>query len=146
MRKAFTSFMLLSYCMAVHGQVLTRNITVSDLPNLIPGYWEISTINAKSVTCNPAAPPADPGPADGDATTEREDVYDYADPLAMVAQMSNGNITITSKGEVWTILLNTNNIKNIDIQLNQFNLFDSALMFIYNDTKFSLPDLHKGLK
>ncbi|MGH2643274.1 MAG: trypsin-like peptidase domain-containing protein, partial [Chitinophagaceae bacterium] len=138
MKKVFTSSALLFCFATVQGQVVTQSITAADLPNLIPGYSEISTINTKSITYNPTAPPSDPTPIDGDTTTERNDVYDYADPASMLVQMSDGNITNTSKGKVWTIQLNVINAKNIGIQFDQFNLSDSALMFIYNGDKTQL--------
>lgn len=138
MKKIFTSFILLICFITVHGQIVTQSITSADLTNLIPGYSEVSTINAKSVSYSPALPQADPIPIDGDTTTERNDVYDYADPVAVSIQMSDGNITNTSQGKVWTMLLNVINAHNISLLFDQFNLSDSALMFIYNGEKTQL--------
>lgn len=49
--------------------------------------------------------------------------------------MSDGNITSTSVGKVWTLRISVPNAMNIGITFNQFNLSATAEMYIFNEAR-----------
>lgn len=65
MKKYFTCILLLIGYIAAYGQVTTQSISAADLPNLIPGYSQVTTINTKTITCTPSVLPTDPRPLTG---------------------------------------------------------------------------------
>ncbi len=87
---------------AAYTQVATRNVTPADLSALVPGYTEVTTINTRTIDYTPSVSDPEPTPIDEDTTTEGNGMFIYCDIIPFNISMSDGNITTTSVGQVWT--------------------------------------------
>lgn len=124
-------FFFISYtCQSQIKRMLTSPAVIN---NQIPGYSEVTNISSKKIAYTPSTPPQYPLPIDEDSTTEDTKLYRYADNLAVTINMSNGNITTTSLGKVWTLRIVIPMALNIGFTFNQFSLSSSAEMYIFNE-------------
>ena len=85
------------------AQILKIATTPAAISAQIPGYSQTSTINTKTYSYTPSTPTTSPVPIDGDSTTEDDKIYVFGDILPVNISMSDGNLTSTSIGKVWTL-------------------------------------------
>lgn len=102
---------------------------------MVPGYSQVTTFNTKMVNYTPSTSAPQPNPVDGDTTTEGNFAFIYADIVPCTVSMTNGNITSTSIGKVWTLRLSIPNAKNVGFTFTQFNLASNAEMYIFNESR-----------
>jgi hypothetical protein len=102
-------------CIALNAQIIRRQTSPQSIANDIPAFSEVSSINSVNISYTPETPPSYPDPVDGDTTTENDDIYHYASPLPVNISLSDGNITSTSLGKVWTLRLSIPNALNIGL-------------------------------
>jgi hypothetical protein len=107
----------------------------STIGSSIPGYSGVTTISTVTLNYTPSTPPAEKTPIDEDSTTEDPLLYDYADLLTVNYTMSNGNITTTSAGKVWTLRIAVTNAVNVGFSFNLFNLSSTAQLFVFNEER-----------
>ena len=117
------------------AQVLRIATSASTISSQIPGYLQVSTINTKSYTYTPSVPQSPPTPIDGDSTTEDNKLYNYGDNISVNISTTDGNITTTSAGKVWTLRISIPNALNIGFTFNSFNLSPSAEMYVFNESR-----------
>lgn len=67
----------------LRAQISVNTISPQDLPNMIPGYSQIGTINTKTLSFTYSLQPDDPNPIDGDTLTESGDVFKYGERLSV---------------------------------------------------------------
>jgi hypothetical protein len=136
------SILLLAITLSYFSNAQVSRIATSPsaIATQIPGYSEVSTINTKTVSYTPSTPPADPTPVDDDTTTEDNKLYRYADILPVTVSMSDGNITSTSAGKVWTVRISIPNALNIGFAFSQFDLTPTAQMYIFNEARTVLDN------
>lgn len=135
MKKLFITFGLLCLSFLLKAQVITQATSATAIGSIIPGYSQVTTYNTKTIAYTRSTPDAAPTPKDEDTTTEDIKKYDYANPLSVSISMSDGNITNTSVGKVWTLRISVPNALNIGITFNQFNLSSIAEMYIFNEAR-----------
>jgi hypothetical protein len=128
-------FGLLCFSLLLKAQVITQATTPSTIGSIIPGYSQVTSYNTKTISYTRSTPDPTPTPVDGDTTTEYIKKYDYANPLSVSISMSDGNITSTSVGKVWTLRISVPNALNIGITFNQFNLSSTAETYIFNEAR-----------
>ena len=110
-----------------------------DLPNLIPGYSEVTTVNTQILSFKYTLPPSDPDPVDGDTLTEHDDILKYGESLPVSYTLNHGNYTQTSQGNVWTFSIKLlGGAKNIGISFDSVNLSANAEFYVYNESKTEL--------
>src|SRR5438477_9188684 len=98
------SVMCLSFISLMANSQITENATTpQNLPNLIPGYNEVNTINQQSLSFTYTSPPTPPTPVDGDTTTEGNGPLKYGQVIPVSFSLTNGNYTQTSSGKVWAL-------------------------------------------
>lgn len=126
------------------AQILRVTTSPATIANQIPGYNQVTTITTKTYSYTPSVPFAPPDPIDEDTTTEDDKRYNYADILTANISMSDGNITNTSIGKVWTLKIDIPNALNIGFIFNQFNLSSGAEMYIFNEARTALDSCIKS--
>lgn len=136
--KTLLALTLSLLCHPLFSQIVQQNVSPSTLPSLIPGFSQVTSISAKSFVYTPSAIPTDVTPTDGDPNTEGNGAYFFGDAIDYPIQLSDGNITQTSAGKVWTVRVNATNAVNVGLTFDQFNLSSSARMYIYNDAQTEL--------
>lgn len=134
MRKIFLLLFLSSFLFA-NSQILRISTSPSAIPDQIPGYSQVSTIATKNYSYIPSTPPTVPIPIDEDSTTEDDKLYRYADNIAVNVNMTDGNITTTSIGKVWSLRISIPSAINIGFVFNQFNLSPTAEMYVFNEAR-----------
>jgi len=77
----------------LEAQIPITRFQSQDLPNLIPGYSQITTVNTQLLTFTYTLPLSDPDPIDGDTLTENDDVLKYGENLSTNYNLANGNYT-----------------------------------------------------
>lgn len=117
------------------AQILRVTTSPTAITSQIPAYNEVSTISTKTFSYIPSIPAVNPAPIDEDSTTEDDKLYRYADNITVSINTSDGNITTTSVGKVWTVRISIPNALNIGFMFDQFNLSPSAEMYIFNETR-----------
>ena len=135
MKKITTLLLFCIISITLFSQVLTKSTTPQTIQNEIIGYTSISSINLVSYSYQPPLIPTQGVPIDGDSTSEGNGVYVFANSIQSTINISNGNITSTPQGKVWTLKINIPNALNIGIHFSQFNLSPIAEMYIYNEAK-----------
>lgn len=131
---------ILSMCMLctfskLHAQITSTLTSPSGIVALIPAYSQVTTINTSTISYTPSTPDPDSNPIDDDSTTEEEKILNYGNLLTTNLNISNGNITSTTLGKVWTLKISIPNALNIGLIFTQFNLSATASMYIYNEEK-----------
>lgn len=89
----------------LYAQMQFRSTTPNTISTLIPGYSQISFVAIKTISFTPPEAPPSSTPVDGDTTTEQNGPFDFAEPLSVNLMMSEGNVTTTNIGLVWTLKL-----------------------------------------
>jgi len=136
MQKIIIPILLLVFgSLNVNAQILRIATSPSAISSQIPGYNEVTTINTKTYSYTPSTPSTTPTPVDEDSTTEDDKLYRYADSLSVNITTSDGNITSTSIGKVWTLKISIPNALNVGFIFSQFNLSTSAEMYIFDDAR-----------
>ena len=119
-----------------NSQIIETSITAQDLPNLVPGYNQVSSINQQSLNFTYDLPPAPPTPVDGDTTTEGNGPLKYGITIPTNFILANGNYTQTSSGIVWTLSIKvTGGAKNIGLTFDSLHLSPNAQLYLYNVSK-----------
>lgn len=144
MRKILFLIVLICTILSSNAQIISEYISATDLPTLVPGYSQVTTINTKTLIYSAPTLPTEPIPIDEDSTTETNGPYYFGDALTANIQMSDGNYTNTSLGKVWSLKLIVTGAKNIGINFDQFNLSSSAEMYIFNESKTELKGAIKA--
>ena len=103
MKKLFLLLCFYAIAFQAQAQILRIATSSSVIPSQIPGYSQVSTISTKTYNYTPSVPQNPPTPIDEDSTTEDDKIYDYADILPVTIATTDGNITSTSMGKVWTL-------------------------------------------
>lgn len=119
----------------VNSQIIRISTSPGAIQTQIPGYSQITTINTKTYSYTPSIPPVPPTPIDEDSTTEDNKLYRYADNMTVNITTSDGNVTSTSLGKVWTLRISIPNALNVGLVFSQFNLSASAEMYIFNEAR-----------
>ena len=122
----------------LYAQMQFRSTTPNTISTLIPGYSQISFVAIKTISFTPPEAPPSSTPVDGDTTTEQNGPFDFAEPLSVNLMMSEGNVTTTNIGLVWTLKLVINNALSIGLEIDQFNLSQNAEMYVYNSANTEL--------
>jgi hypothetical protein len=125
------------------GQVLKISTTPSIIANQIPGYSQVTAINTKTYSYTPSTPVTPITPIDEDTTTESDQIYVYGDVISATISNSDGNVTSTSIGKVWTVRVSIPNALNIGLIFDQFNLSTNAEMYIFNEDRTVLDSAIK---
>jgi hypothetical protein len=125
-------------CLIAKAQIKRVATTPAAIASQVPGYTQVSTITTKTYSYTPSTPDTPPVPVDDDSTTEDNKVYHYADNIPVNISMSDGNITSTSIGKVWTLRISIPNALNVGLVFNQFTLSSSAEMYIFNEARTAL--------
>lgn len=140
----FTCLLFLSLLSHLaNAQIIRVATSPGAIPAQIPGYSEVDSINTKTVSYTPSTPPTPPTPIDDDSTTEVDKVYHYADILPVSISMSDGNITSTTAGKVWTLRISIPNALNIGFVFDEFDLSAAAEMYIFNEDRTALDSMIK---
>lgn len=135
---------LVSLLINISNAQVTRIATsTSNIANQIPGYNQISSIATKTFSYSPSTPPNATNPIDEDTTTEDPKIYRYADILPVSINITDGNVTSTSVGKVWTLRINVPNALNVGFVFDQFDLSPSAEMYVYDDSRTILDSAIK---
>lgn len=132
MKFIFTLLIVTCLAFISKAQILTQSTSPTTIGTIVPGYSEVTTISTKTFSYSPSTPAATPNPVDDDSTTEDNKLYDYADIIQNTIVMSDGNITNTSAGLVWTVRVSIPNALNIGVSFNPNNFSPSAQMYIFN--------------
>lgn len=120
----------------IKAQIFERFTTPQGLPNLIPGYSQVSTINQQSLSFTYTLPPPPPTPIDGDTTTEVNWKLKYGKVIPVSFSLANGNYTQTSEGKVWTLSIKVlGGAKNIGLTFDPITLVSNAELYVYNESK-----------
>jgi hypothetical protein len=120
----------------VHSQFIIRSVTPENLPNLTPGYSQVSSINQQSLSFTYTLQPDPPQPIDGDTTTEDNGPLKYGEVIPVNYSLVNGNYTQTSEGKVWTLSIKVlGGCKNIGLTFEYVNLSSNAELYIYNESR-----------
>lgn len=135
MKKTLPILLLVLITLNTNAQILRVTTSPSTISSQIPGYNQVTTINTKTYSYTPSTPPTSPTPIDEDSTTEDDKLYRYADNISVNISTSDGNITSTSVGKVWTLRISIPNALNVGFVFNQFNLSTNAEMYIFNETR-----------
>lgn len=135
MLKPILSMLLTCVCLIAKAQIIRVATTPTAISNQIPGYSQVSTIATKTYSYTPSTPTTPPTPVDEDSTTEDDKLYRYADNITVNISMSDGNITNTSIGKVWTLRISIPNALNVGFVFNQFNLSTTAEMYVFNEAR-----------
>lgn len=143
MKKITILFLLGFISYYVKAQILRVATSPTSIASQIPAYNEVSTISTKTFSYIPSTPAVNPAPIDEDSTTENDKLYRYADNITVSINTSDGNITTTSGGKVWTVRISIPNALNIGFMFDQFNLSPSAEMYIFNDARTVLDSAIK---
>lgn len=143
MKKLFLLLCCYAIVFQAQAQILRVATSSSVIPSQIPGYSQVSTISTKTYNYTPSVPQNPPTPIDEDSTTEDDKIYDYADILPVTIATTDGNITSTSMGKVWTLRISIPNALNIGLIFNQFNLSANAEMYIFNESRTVLDSAIK---
>ncbi|MDB5191996.1 MAG: hypothetical protein JWQ96_1559, partial [Segetibacter sp.] len=133
MKRTLLSTIFILFAFAAYTQVATRYL--SDVSAMVPGYAEVTTINTRTINYTASVPDPEPTPVDEDTTTEGNGVFIYGDVIPASINMSDGNITPTSIGNVWTLRISIPNAKNIGFSFSQFSLSPNAEMYIFNENR-----------
>ena len=126
MKKNFITIAYLLFALLSKAQILTQATSPSTIGTIVPGYSQVTAYNTKTISYSPSVPDPSPNPVDNDTTTEDIKNYIYADPIAVNITMSDGNVTNTSAGKVWTLRISIPNALNIGLVFQQFNLSAAA--------------------
>ncbi len=118
-----------------NAQILTQSTTPTTIGTIVPGYSGITTINTKTYSYTPTIPAVPPTPVDDDTTTEDDKLYDFGDVLPNTISTSDGNITNTSVGLVWTVRISIPNALNIGFSVNPSNLSSTAQMYVFSESR-----------
>ena len=135
MSKQILTLLMGFSCLSVNAQIVRIATSPSAIASQVPGYNEVSAVTTKSYQYTPSPAYTPPTPVDDDSTTEDSKIYPYADNIPVNIGISDGNITSTSVGKVWTLRISISNALNIGFAFNQFALSSSAEMFIFNETR-----------
>lgn len=135
MKKLTIALFAIAITAGSKAQIIREQTTPQTIGSQIPGYSKVTSINTVTVSYTPPTPVSQPTPINGDTTTEGNGVYDFGSIVPVTFSVSNGNITTTSAGKVWTLRISVPNALSIGLTFSQFNLSSSAEMFIYNDGK-----------
>lgn len=130
MKKIIFLLLLSLFSYFSKAQVLRITTSPTAIATQVPGYNEIVRINTKTFPYTPSTPFNSPTPVDEDSTTEDDKLYNYADVIPVSINITDGNITSTSFGKVWTLRINVPNARNVGFVFNQFNLSPTAEMYI----------------
>jgi hypothetical protein len=130
MKKVLPILLLVFFAITVKAQIIRVATSPTAIPGQIPGYSQVSTIATKTYSYTPSTPTTPPTPVDDDTTTEDGKLYRYADNIPVNIIMSDGNVTSTSVGKVWTLRISIPNALNVGIIFNQFSLSSNAEMYI----------------
>jgi hypothetical protein len=122
MKKTLPILFLLLVTILAKAQIIRVATTPSAIASQIPGYSQVTTITTKTYSYTPSTQTTPPTPVDEDSTTEDSKLYRYADNIAVSITNSDGNITSTSVGKVWTLRISIPNALNVGFVFNQFNL------------------------
>ena len=123
-------------CNFLCAQITEQPTTPQALATLIPGFGQVSSISMQTMnfTYTPQTDP--PTPIDGDTTTERRRAFKYGESIATNYSASNGNLTQTSEGKVWTFGIRMlGGAKNLGLTFDSLNLFTNTELYIYNESK-----------
>lgn len=143
MKKTLPILFLLLVTILAKAQIIRVATTPSAIASQIPGYSQVTTITTKTYSYTPSTQTTPPTPVDEDSTTEDSKLYRYADNIAVSITNSDGNITSTSVGKVWTLRIRIPNALNVGFVFNQFNLSPTAEMYIFNEARTVLDSAIK---
>lgn len=138
MKRIVFCILLVRMCFIAQSQIISQLINPSDLPNLVPGYSQITTINTKTVVLNNVTPETPPLPVEGDQNSQTNSAFLYGEAIPISIVMSDGNYTNTTQGKVWTIKATAINSFNVGLEFDLFDLSPIAEMYIYNESKTEL--------
>ena len=134
MKKVLTALLVFISFLG-YSQVTKRFTTPQDLPNLIPGYSQVSSINMETLSFSYTLQPPPPDPIDGDTTTEDNGPLKYGEVVPVNFLLANGNFTQTTEGKVWTLSIKVLGSKNIALTFDSVTLDSSAELYLYNESK-----------
>lgn len=143
MKKIYLAICAIMLCATIKAQIIRVYTSPSTIAAQIPGLSEVSTIATKTVSYTPSVAPTPLTPVDEDTTTEENKLYRYADILSVSISNTDGNITSTSAGKVWTLRVSIPNALNIGFVFDSINLGTSAEMYIYNEDQTVLDSAIK---
>ena len=138
------STLLISLCLALtviaKAQYTVTTSSPSFIASRLPGFSQVSVYNTKTIAYTPSITPTPITPVDGDSTHEFDQVNNYGDELTTSISTSDGNVTTTSVGKVWTLRIYVTNALNIGFTFTPLSMPSNAEMYIFNGSQTLLMD------